>query len=69
MDGEFETLRGDLADLNIALNTTAWNEHVGDVERYIQTIKERMQAVYNTHPTGKCHCASSLRWQSMQCSG
>ena len=32
MDGEFETLRGDLADLNIALNTTAWDKHVGDVE-------------------------------------
>ncbi|MDG7001629.1 MAG: hypothetical protein JRN15_21230, partial [Nitrososphaerota archaeon] len=50
MDGEFENLRGDLADLNIALNTTARDEHVGDVERYIRTIKERMRAVYNTLP-------------------
>ena len=50
MDEEFETLRGDLADLNIALNTTARNKHVGNVEQCIQTIKERMQAVYNTLP-------------------
>ena len=32
MDGEFETLQGDLADINSALNTTAQDEHVGDVE-------------------------------------
>ena len=50
MDGEFEMLRGDLADINITLNTTARDEHVGDVERYIRTIKERMRAVYNTLP-------------------
>lgn len=50
MDGKFETLRGDLANMNITLNTTAQDEHVGDAEQYIWTIKERMQAVYNTLP-------------------
>ena len=50
MDGEFETMRGELSELRIALNTTAWNEHVGDIKRYIQTIKEWMRAIYNTLP-------------------
>jgi hypothetical protein len=35
MDGEFEPMRGDLADLGIALNETARDEHVGDIERFI----------------------------------
>jgi hypothetical protein len=50
MDGEFEPLRGDLADAEIALNTTARDEHVGDIERFIRTLKERMRANYNTLP-------------------
>jgi Reverse transcriptase (RNA-dependent DNA polymerase)/Zinc knuckle len=50
MDGEFEVLRGDLSDLGITLNTTANNEHVGDIERYIRTVKERCRCVYNTVP-------------------
>lgn len=32
MDGEFEPMRGDLADLEIALNESARDEHVGDIE-------------------------------------
>jgi Reverse transcriptase (RNA-dependent DNA polymerase) len=50
MDGEFEPLRGDLAEMGIGLNVTSQDEHVGDVERYIRTIKERMRAIYNTLP-------------------
>jgi Zinc knuckle len=50
MDGEFEPMRGDLADLGIALNETARDEHVGDVERFIRTLKERMRAIYNMLP-------------------
>jgi hypothetical protein len=26
------------------------DEHVGDIERYVQTVKERMRATYNTLP-------------------
>jgi hypothetical protein len=33
MDGQFEGIRGDLAGLNIALNTVANDEHVPEVER------------------------------------
>ena len=50
MDGEFGHLRGELADMGIALNETSRDEHVGEIERYIRTVKERMQAVYNTMP-------------------
>jgi len=35
MDGEFKTMRGELSKLEIALNTTSCNEHVGDIEKYI----------------------------------
>ena len=42
MDGEFESLRGDLAELKINLNTTARDEHVPEIKRYIRTLKERM---------------------------
>ena len=50
MDGEFAPLGGELAALGVALNTTAQDEHVGEVERYIRTVKERMRATYNTLP-------------------
>jgi hypothetical protein len=50
MDGEFEPMRGNLADLGIVLNETARDEHVGEVERFIRTLKERMRAIYNMLP-------------------
>ena len=53
MDGEFGHLRGKLADMGIALNETLHDEHVGDIERYIRTVKERMRAIYNTLPFNK----------------
>ena len=53
MDGEFGHLRGKLADMGIALNETSRDEHVGEIERYIRTVKERMRAVYNTMPFSK----------------
>ena len=48
MDGEFVPLRGGLAEIGITLNETSRHEHVGDIERYIRTVKERMRAIYNT---------------------
>ena len=53
MDGEFMPLRGGLAELGIHLNETSRDEHVGDVERYIRTVKEQMRAIYNTLPFQK----------------
>ena len=53
MDGEFAHLCGDLASMGVTLNDTSRDEHVGDVERYIRTVKERMRAIYNTLPFQK----------------
>jgi hypothetical protein len=50
MDGNFEALRGNLADNGVILNTTARDEHVGNIERYICTVKERVRAIYNMLP-------------------
>jgi hypothetical protein len=50
MDGEFEPIRGDLADIGITLNETGRDEHSAAVERFIRTVKERMRATYNTLP-------------------
>ena len=50
MDGEFEHVREYLNGQNIYLNTTARDEHVTEIERYIRTVKERVQATYNTLP-------------------
>ena len=53
MDGEFTHLRGELASIGVALNDTSRDEHVGDMERFIRTIKERMRAIYNMLPFQK----------------
>jgi hypothetical protein len=50
MDIEFEPIRGELADQQVALNCTARDEHVGDIERHIRTIKKRCRCIYNTPP-------------------
>jgi hypothetical protein len=50
MDHQFVPLRGDLADIGVTLNETGRDEHVGEVERYIRTIKERVRCIYNTLP-------------------
>jgi hypothetical protein len=50
MDGEFEPMRGELTDLGVALNETPRDEHVGDIERFIRTLKEQMCAIYNNLP-------------------
>ena len=41
MDGQFEPLRGNLAELGIILNTASNDKHVPEIERQIGTVKER----------------------------
>ena len=48
MDGQFEPLRGNLAELGIVLNTASNDEHVPEIERQIRTVKERTRAIYCT---------------------
>jgi hypothetical protein len=50
MDGQFENLRGELADMQIGLNTVSNDEHVPDIEQHIRTIKERARCMYNMMP-------------------
>ena len=53
MDGEFGYLHGELASMGVTLNEASRDEHVGEIERYIRTVKECMQAIYNTLPFNK----------------
>ena len=53
MDGEFVPLCSGLMELGLRLNETSRDEHVGDIERCIQMVKERMRAIYNTLPFQK----------------
>ena len=53
MDGEFGHLHGELAGMGVTLNKTSRDEHIGDIERYIWTVKEHMRAIYNTLPFNK----------------
>jgi hypothetical protein len=48
MDIEFKKLR-DLMP-NVALNTTAAQEHMGEIERKIRVIKERTRGTISTLP-------------------
>jgi hypothetical protein len=52
-DSEFEHLRGDFALVGINLNTTTRDEHVGEIERYNRTVKDRARAMYNILPFTK----------------
>ena len=49
-DGYFEPYRADLSERGVALNTTSRDEHQGDIERYIRTIKERVRCLHNSVP-------------------
>lgn len=50
IDGEFDSLRADVATLGITLNTVARGEHVPEIERYIRTVKERTRCLFHTLP-------------------
>jgi hypothetical protein len=51
-DSEFDTpgKRESLAGEGVALDSTGRDKHVGDIECYVQTVKEQMHATYNTLP-------------------
>ena len=53
MDGQFENLLGDLADMQFNLNTVSNDEHVPDIERHIRTMKERTRSMFNMLPFKK----------------
>jgi hypothetical protein len=49
-DNEFEAIREDMATLGVAVNITAREEHVPEIERQHRDIKERARAVIQTLP-------------------
>jgi hypothetical protein len=50
MNNDFQSLRGELADMGIGYNEAGRDRHVPQIEQYIQTVKERMRATFNMLP-------------------
>ena len=48
MDMEFEKVRDHFA--LVEMNTTAAQEHVGEIERHIRTVKERARCIVSDRP-------------------
>ena len=51
-DGAFDNdvINTGLHAIGMRLNPSSREEHVGEIERYIRTIKDRMRCIYNTLP-------------------
>ena len=49
-DNQFESMRGDIADLGAIINVVSRDKHVPDIERYICTTKELVHATHNIIP-------------------
>uniref|UniRef100_A0A7S1FZ42 Uncharacterized protein n=1 Tax=Corethron hystrix TaxID=216773 RepID=A0A7S1FZ42_9STRA len=47
MDGQFLTLEGPLSKDSITLTTCSNDEHVGEIERMIQALKDRVRGMYS----------------------
>ncbi|KAL7487947.1 hypothetical protein ACHAW6_013525 [Cyclotella cf. meneghiniana] len=68
VDNQFESMRGDLADLGALINVVSHDKHVPDIKQFNQTIKERTRCTYNMvpykhFPTPVCSGATcSLSW-------
>ena len=53
MYGQFEPLRGALAEMKITMNVCSEAEHIGDIERLDRTVKERTRGVVTHLPYKK----------------
>jgi acetolactate synthase regulatory subunit len=62
MDGQFEPLRGDIADLQVTLNTVSNDEHVPEVERHIRTLKSALGAFTTLSHSSTSPPGWSLKW-------
>jgi hypothetical protein len=49
-DNQFESLRGDIANLGAIVNVVSRDEHVPEIERYNRTIKDRVRSQYTVMP-------------------
>ena len=69
MDGEFGHLHGEMASMGVTLNETSWDEHVGDIERFIRTIEEWMRQCTTPYHSTRSLQGWLWRWQRHACSG
>jgi hypothetical protein len=46
-DGQFESMRGEIADMGALLNVVSEGKHVPEIERHNRTIKDRVRCIYN----------------------
>ena len=53
MDGQFQCLDGPLSVLDVTMNIYLNAEHVGEIERNIRTVKERVRCIYVKLPFEK----------------
>ena len=53
MDGQFEPLRGALAEMKITMNVCSEAEHIGNIERLNRRVKERARGVVTHLPYKK----------------
>jgi hypothetical protein len=49
-DNQFESMRGDIANLGAIVNVVSRDEHVPEIERYNRTIKDRVRSQYTMLP-------------------
>ena len=50
---QFEPIKGDIEELQINMNVVSEDKHVTEIERYIQTVKERVRGAHTTLPFQK----------------
>jgi len=64
MDMEFEKLKTMMP--HVALNTTAAQEHIGEIEQMIRVIKERARGTFNTLPYKKLPQIGQSLWDQWE---
>jgi hypothetical protein len=63
-DGQFESMRGEIADMGVLLNlnVVSEGEQVPEIELFNRTIKGRVRCTYNMHPSlsTSIHCGNGV---------
>ena len=66
VDPEFKFLEDTMTDIDITMNYCSAQEHVPEIERSIQVIKERFRAMYPCLPF-KCITKTMVKYGAMEC--
>ena len=46
-DGQFQSMRGEIADMGVLLNVVSEGEHAPEIEQFNRTINDRVRCTYN----------------------